>query len=414
MSLEFTYSGPNSYRTYLAGLDLRDKIDIAIAKPVRAAVGAAAEIYGGDRPLLRAAVRDLRFGGPDGPCEVLTVNLSQACAALDPAADVVGGFQALFDEDAPSPRAADENGEAARLLARLAELIGRQQFAEALAFVNAVLVEASGHVRQRQPVRVAARAAARRHPGPAEERRGARPARMPNAHSSRSRRAPRAFLPPKPRPRWWPPANAPMRTGASRRRKRIAGPPSNAIPARPKPATSWRGCAGTPATRQAVRESLVLVFGMAYGYALRAASDPLFRADARLLRDCAWAATDRAAAATRAALGESLARLHVLVRHADRDFSAVSLPGFAPSRDEIVARVGEPLAPTLRKALRQRKAAQATRRAAAAARAGLLRAAATERGDDRAARRRAACARASPIASRAGSPGRRKARSSAC
>jgi hypothetical protein len=111
---------------------------------------------------------------------------------------------------------------------------------------------------------------------------------------------------------------------------------------------------------EAVRECLVLAFGMAYGYALRAASDPLFRADGRLLRDCAWEATDRAAAATRAALGESLAGLHVLVRYADRDFSAASLPGFAPSRDEIVARVGEPLAPTLRKALRQRKAAQAT------------------------------------------------------
>jgi hypothetical protein len=86
----------------------------------------------------------------------------------------------------------------------------------------------------------------------------------------------------------------------------------------------------------------------------------LFRSDARLLRDCAWAATGRAAEATRAALGESLARLHVLVRDADRDFPAASLPGFAPSRDEIVARVGEPLAPTLRKALRQRTAAQAT------------------------------------------------------
>src|SRR5690349_20091909 len=138
MSLEFTYTGPSSYRAYLAGLDLRDKIDIAIAKPVRAAVGAATEIYGGDHPLLRAALRDLRFAGADGPCEILTVNLALACAALDPAADVVGGFLALFDEDAAKPHTIDEKPAAARLHARLAELIGRQQLAEALALVNAM------------------------------------------------------------------------------------------------------------------------------------------------------------------------------------------------------------------------------------------------------------------------------------
>src|SRR5579871_214914 len=107
MSLEFIYTGPTSYRTYLAGLYLRDKIDVAIAKAVRAAVGSVAEVYGGMRAALGGAVRDLRFGG-DGPCEVLTVNLTHACAAVDPvAADVVGGFQALFDDDAP-PRAAED------------------------------------------------------------------------------------------------------------------------------------------------------------------------------------------------------------------------------------------------------------------------------------------------------------------
>lgn len=50
MPLEFTFTGPRSYRAYLAGLYQRDKIDGAIAKPVRAAVGAIAEVYGGDRP----------------------------------------------------------------------------------------------------------------------------------------------------------------------------------------------------------------------------------------------------------------------------------------------------------------------------------------------------------------------------
>src|SRR5215831_10753715 len=142
MSLDFVYTGPSSYRTYLAGLYQREKIDIAIAKPVRAAVGAVAELYGGDRPALREAVRDFRYGPPDEPCEILTVNLTYACAALDPvAADMVEGFHFLFDEDAPHRPAAPADSDAARLLARLAELTGRAQFAEALRVVNAVFVE---------------------------------------------------------------------------------------------------------------------------------------------------------------------------------------------------------------------------------------------------------------------------------
>jgi hypothetical protein len=142
MSLDFVYTGPDSYRTFLAGLYQRDKIDLAIAKPVRAAVGAIAEIYGRNQPALREAVRDLRFGRPDEPCEILTVNLTHACAARDPlTSDVVGAFHALFDEDAtPAPvRAAD--GEAGRLLAHLTELIGQCEFAEALRLVNAALAE---------------------------------------------------------------------------------------------------------------------------------------------------------------------------------------------------------------------------------------------------------------------------------
>jgi tetratricopeptide (TPR) repeat protein len=359
MSLEFTYTGPSSYRTYLAGLDLRDKIDIAVAKPVRAAVGAAAEIYGGDRPLLRAAVRDLHFGGPDGPCEVLTVQLSEACAALDPAADVVGGFQALFDEDAPRLRRADESGEAARLLARMAELIGRQHFAEALAFVNVVPVRHPAiwaddsrfaWLRARllagipgQPNSVAVLDL------PYAERAfleiAARTADVSSAEAAAALVAAGKCAY----------AEGRFKTAEAHCRSALDRDPG-AAEACYQLARLRRHAGDT----EAVRETLAIAFGMAYGYALRAASDPLFRSDVRLLRDCAWAATGRAAAATRAALGESLARLHVLVRDADRDFPAVGLPGFAPSRDEIVARVGEPLAPTLRKALRQRKAAQAT------------------------------------------------------
>src|ERR1700686_5338985 len=100
MSVDFIYTGPSSYRTYLAGMYQREKIDIAIAKPVRAVVGSVEEIYGSDRPALREALRNFHYGAPDAPCEVLTVNLHYACAALDPvAADVVGGFHSLFEED---------------------------------------------------------------------------------------------------------------------------------------------------------------------------------------------------------------------------------------------------------------------------------------------------------------------------
>jgi hypothetical protein len=358
MSLEFTYTGPGSYRTYLAALDQRDKIDVAIAKPVRAAVGAAAEIYGGDRPMLRAAARDLRFGGPDGSCEVLTVNLIPACAVRDPAADVVSGFQALFDEDAPSPRPTGGNGEAERLLARLAELIGRAQFAEALAFVNSALVNCPGMCAQDsrfawlrarllagmpgRPRSVAVLDLAYAERGFLEiaTRAGISPAEAAAALVAAGRCAY---------------ADGRFKDAEAHYRAALAHDAS-AGEARYQLARLRRHAGD----REGVRESLVVAFGIAYGYALRAASDPLFRHDASLMRHCARAATDRAAAATRAVLGESLARLHLLVREADRDFPAAALPEFARSRDEIVARVGEPLAPTLRKAQRQRQAARAT------------------------------------------------------
>src|SRR4051794_25512885 len=312
MSLEFTYTGPNSYRTYLAGLDLRDKLDIAIAKPVRAAVGAATEVYGGDRPLLRAAVRDLRFGGPDGPCEVLTVNLSQACAALDPAADVVGGFQALFAEDAAKPQPADDNGEAARLLGRLAELIGRQQFAEALAFVTTVQVNHPGLCANDSRF---AWLRARLLAGIPGQPRSVAVLDLPYAE--------RAFLEIAARAAGGSPAEAAAALVAAGKcayaEGRFKAAEARCRSALVRDPGAAEACYQLARLRrhagdtEAVRESLVVAFGMAYGYALRAASDPLFRADGRLLRDCAWAATDRAAAATRAALGDSLAQLRVLV-----------------------------------------------------------------------------------------------------
>ncbi len=356
MSLEFTYTGPGSYRTWLAGLDQREKIDVALAKPVRAAVGTVAEIYGGDRPLRRAALRDLRFGGPDEPCEVLTLNLADACAAVDPVADLVGGFQALFDEDTPSARPA---GETERLLARIAALTERQQMAEALQLVCMVLAQCPdlcAHDGRFAWARARLLAGVAGQPGseavldlPAAERGFLDIA----ACAGRDRPAETAAA-----------LVAASRCAYAEGRFRDAEAYCRVALAHDAGAAEacyqlarLRRHAGD---RKSVRESLIAAFGIAPSYALRAASDPLFRGDARLLRDCAWAATDRAAAATRAALGETLARLRVILRHGDRSFPAAALPGFASVRDEIVAQVGEPLWPTLRKALRQRQAAQAT------------------------------------------------------
>ena len=146
MSVDFIYTDASSYRAYLAGLHQREKLDIAIAKAVRAAVGAVAEIYGADRPLLREALRDFRYA-PDAAREVITVNLYYACAALDPVAgDVVRAFQSLFDDDAAQIAEPAHGGSAGasgaeQLLARVRALAARQQFAEALRLVSAILVE---------------------------------------------------------------------------------------------------------------------------------------------------------------------------------------------------------------------------------------------------------------------------------
>ena len=360
MSIDFVYTGPSSYRIYLAGVYQRDKIDIAIAKRVRAAVGSVEEIYGRDRVALREAMRDFRYGGADEPCEVLTVNLTYACAALGPVAgDVVGGFHALFDEDPPRPGAAEDD-EAARLLARLTEFTGRQHFAEALAFVNAVLVEypavCAGDSRF-EWLRAMLLA------GVAGQPKSVATLDLPAAESAFLGIAARAE-----RDRPAESAAALVAAGkcayAAGRFKDADTHYWSALDRDPTAAEAYYQMARLrrhAGDLRAVRESLTLAFGVDYSYALRAASDPLFGADVDLVRDCALAATHEAATASRRTLAEGRARLRFLARHADRDHPAAALDRFAPTRDEIVALGRAPAATTLRKVLLQRKAAYATR-----------------------------------------------------
>ncbi len=358
MSLDFIYTGPSSYRTYLAGLYQRDKIDIAIAKPVRAAVGSAAEIYGGARPALREAVRDLRYGGADEAREILSLNLTHACAALDPvAADVVGGFHALFDEAAASPRA--EDGEAERLLARLAALTARQEIAEALRLVSLVLAQCPALCAEDSRFEwVRARLLA----GIAGQPKSIAVLDLPAAERSFLAIAARAAA-----DRPGEAAAALIAAGkcayAEGRFRQARAHCLAALARDPAAAEAYYQLARLRRHAGDLRgsgECLTLAFAAGYGYALRAASDPLFRTDTRLLCACVRAATGRAAAATRDALVESLARLRFLARHADQDFPVASLARFAPTRDAIVTLVSEPAAPTLRKAQRQSKTAGAT------------------------------------------------------
>jgi tetratricopeptide (TPR) repeat protein len=361
MSVDFTYTGPASYRTYLAGMYQREKIDIAIAKPVRAAVGSVEEIYGSDRPALRAALRDFHYGGPDAPCEVLTVNLHYACAALDPvAADIVSGFQSLFEEDAPAVRAAGDESEVERLLARLAVLTARQQFADALRFVNAVLVEYPAVCAQDSRfewLRATLLA------GIAGQPKSLAVLDLPAAE--------RAFLKIAARAERDRPVEAAAALVAAGKCAYAAGRFADAD------AHCWGALECDPRSAEAhyqmarlrrhagdlrvTRECLILAFGLKYGYALRAASDPLFRADVDLVRACVIAATRNAAKAARETLAEGLARLRFLARHSDRDHPAAALERFASTREEIAALAGAPAAATLRPVLRQRKAASATR-----------------------------------------------------
>jgi len=328
---------------------------------VRAAIGAIAEIYGRDQPALREAVRDLRFGRPDEPCEVLTINLTHACAALDPlTADVVGGFHSLFDEDAPPAPVRAAEGEAGRLLARLADLTGRQQFVEALRLVNAVLAENPAvctHDGRFAWLRATLLA------GIAGQPKSVATVDLPAAE--------RAFLEIAARVEGGRPIEAAAALVAAGKCAYADGRFKHAD------AHFWAALGRDPAAGEAyyqlarlrrhagdmrtVRESLVLACGVSYAYALRAASDPLFRADTDLLRTCTEKATRQADAAARRTLADGQARLRFLARHADRDFPLASLARFAPTRREVAALASAPAPATLRKALQQRNAAHATR-----------------------------------------------------
>jgi hypothetical protein len=359
MSVDFHYTGPSSYRIFLAGMYQREKIDIAIAKPVRATVGSVEEIYGSDRPGLKEALRDFRYGRPGELCEVLTVTLHYACAAVDPiVGDVVGGFRVLFDDDAGEPAGAAGDGDG--LLARIAALTARQQYAEALAFVNAVLVQYPSVCAQDRRF---------------ERLRAALLAGIPGQPRSAAivdlSAAEFAFLKVAARADREAPDEAVSAFLAAGRCAyacgRFADAESHycsALDRDPHAAEAdyqmarLRMHAGN---MRAVRDFLILAFGLEFSYALRAASDPLFRADVDLVRACVVAATQRTAQATRDTLEEGLARLRFLARNSDHDFPAEALERFAPTRADIAALARERSAPTLRKALRQRKRADATR-----------------------------------------------------
>lgn len=289
---------------------------------------------------------------------MLTVNLTCARAALDPVAgDVVAGFHVLFAEDAPQTRAAAEEGEAGQLLARLAELAGHQDFAEALRLVNGVLAKnpalcshdtrfawlrgalLAGIAGQPKSVAVLDLAAAER----AFVEISAQAGRDRSGAAALVAAGKCAY------------ADGRFRQAGTHRRAALKQDPG-AAEAHYQLARLRRHAGDM----RAVRKNLVLSFGIGYGYALRAASDPLFGADAGLLRRCVKTAVRRATAATRDTLAGGLARLRFLVRHADPDFPAASLARFASTRDAIVSLAAEPSPATLRKALRGRTTARAT------------------------------------------------------
>jgi hypothetical protein len=364
MSVDFAYAGSASYRTYLAGLHQREKIDIAIVKSVRAAVGSVAEIYGGDRPVLRDAVRDLRYV-PGSPCEVLTVNLHHACTALDPVAhDMVSAFQSLFDDDTAAPersiKTSGETSEADQQFARVRALASRAQFADALRRVNAILVDEPmlcGKDRRFKWLRAALLAGVAGQPKSATivdlpaaehdlltiaERAGrARPAEAAAAFVAAGRCAY---------------ADGRFATAAAHQRRALDHDPRNA-----EAHYQLARLARQARKGRAVRASLVAAFGLRFSYALRAASDPLFREDARRVRAGVIAAARRAVAAARDTLREGLARLRFLARHGDRDFPAARLAGFASARAELTRLGATPSRTTLRQALLQLAAADATR-----------------------------------------------------
>jgi hypothetical protein len=363
MSVEFTYAGESSYRSYLAGLYQREKIDVAIAKPVRAAVGSVPEIYGADRPALREALRDFFYGRPGSPTEVLTVNLHYACAAIDPVAgDMVSAFQSLFDEEpvAGAPASAADASEAGQMLAHIRTLASRQQFAEALRFVGTVLVEypaVCAQDRRFEWLRAGLLA------GIAGQPKSAAIIDLLAAERAFVRLAARAG-----RDRPDEAATALIAAGrCAYANGRFADAQAHchaALARDPRAAEAHYQVARLrvhAGDERGARAALVAAFGLKFGYALRAASDPLFGADFGFVRACVVAATRRATRAARAALREGLARLGFLARHSDPDFPAAALAGFAETRAEIARLTAAPARTTLRAALLQRGSADATR-----------------------------------------------------
>jgi tetratricopeptide (TPR) repeat protein len=363
MSVDFAYAGASSYRTYLAGLHQREKIDISIAKPVRAAVGAVEEIYGSDWPALKAAVRDFRYGRPGEPFEVLTVNLFYACAAADPVlGDLVSGFHHLFDDDAVVAADIDpaSDDDAERLIARIAALTSRQQYSDALAFVKAVLVEYPSVCARDMRFECLRAALLAGVPG---QPKSAPVVDLPAAEAAFLKLAARADSER--------PAGAVAAFVAAGKcayaRGRFADAASHygsALDRDPNAAEAHYQLARLrmhAGNTRAARELLIVAFCARFSFALRAASDPLFRAEIDLVRSCVIAATRRTGQVARATLDEGLARLRFLARHSDRDHPAEELDRFAPTRAGIAALVKVPAAPTLRKALLQRRVVDATR-----------------------------------------------------
>ena len=364
MSVDFAYASAASYRTYLAGLHQREKIDIAIAKAVRAAVGSVTEIYGGDRPVLRDAVCDLRCV-PGSPCEVLTVNLHHACTALDPVADdMVSAFHSLFDDDAAaSERLVESGGEtsaADRQVARVRALAARQQFADALRRVNAIMVDEPmlcGKDRRFKWLRAALLAGVPGQPKsativdlPAAERdlltiaERAAPGRPAEAAAAFVAAGRCAY------------ADGRFAAAAAHQRRALDHDSRNAeahYQLARLARQAGKGCA--------MRASLVAAFGLRFSYALRAASDPLFRDDADRVRAGVVAAARNAVAAARDTLRHGLERLRFLARHGDRAFPAAGLAGFTSTRADLTRLAAAPSRSTLRQALLQLAAADATR-----------------------------------------------------
>ncbi|HEY2136190.1 MAG TPA: tetratricopeptide repeat protein, partial [Xanthobacteraceae bacterium] len=359
MSVDFTYLDASSYRAYLAGLHVREKIDIAIDKTVRARVGSEEEIYGREHTALREALRDFRYGRPDETCEVLTLNLLYACAAADPAVgDVVDGFHVLFDGDAAISEGAQPSGEpdADRHFERIARLMACQKYVDALQVVNAVLTEyptlcgADPRFARLRAVLLA---------GIAGQPKSAATIDLPAAELAFLDIAARATSTDAAVAAWIAAGKCAYADG---RFADAGGHYCAALDRDPHTGEANYQMARLrlhAGRKRAARKFLMRAFAARFSYTLRAASDPVFRADIDLVRACVVAATRHGRRAARDALAKGLARLRFLARHGDRDHPAEALTGFAPARSALAALAREPAATTLKQALFRQKTVDA-------------------------------------------------------